>query len=81
MVHKLKTWPVFFEHMIAGRKPFDVRINDRDFRVGDIIISQEWDTIKADYTGREHKAKVTYVLKGMGLLPDYVALGLKEQPQ
>ncbi len=37
-VHHLKTWPQFFEQSRAGVKPFEVRKNDRPFKVGDIIV-------------------------------------------
>jgi len=78
MIHELKTWKNFFDAILDGRKPFDVRKNDRDFKVGDIIIFREWNTIKVDYTGRECKRRVTYILFGFGLMPDCVALGLEK---
>ena len=36
-IHVLKIWPSFFQEMIDGKKPFEVRKNDRDFRVGDVL--------------------------------------------
>jgi len=44
MIHKLKCWPVFFQAVIEGRKPFEVRSRvDRKFRYGDSLLLQEWD--------------------------------------
>lgn len=42
-VHELKTWPYYFEEVWNGTKTFEVRKNDRDFRVGDTLILQEYD--------------------------------------
>ena len=31
MVHELKTWIEYFELVMSGEKPFELRKNDRDF--------------------------------------------------
>ena len=41
--HELKTWPEFFTETRSGRKKFELRRNDRDFRVGDQLLLKEWD--------------------------------------
>jgi len=33
--HRLKTWPQYFEAVLKGTKRFDIRVDDRDFAVGD----------------------------------------------
>lgn len=38
--HKLKTWPVYFDAIERGEKPFDVRRDDRGFQKGDVLILQ-----------------------------------------
>lgn len=64
------------EETIEGNKPFEIRKNDRDFQVGDVLILKEWDNIK--YSGREIGAVVRYVLRDfIGLQEGYVALGLQ----
>jgi hypothetical protein len=75
-VHKLKTWPMFFEAVVRGTKPFEIRKNDRGFEVGDTLILQEWDSTTGEYTGREHRRLVSFVLADWGLEPGYVVLGL-----
>lgn len=43
IVHRLKSWPRFFEAVRSGEKTFEYRINDRGFQKGDIIVLCEWD--------------------------------------
>lgn len=76
MTHELKAYPKYFQETIEGNKPFEIRKNDRNFQVGDVLILKEWDNIK--YSGREIGAVVRYVLRDfIGLQEGYVALGLQ----
>jgi hypothetical protein len=53
-IHEIKCWPVFFEHAIKGLKSFEIRINDRDYKVGDMIRVREYDkynNLIGKYTG------------------------------
>ena len=43
MEHHLKTWPDVFAATRFGLKSFDLRINDRDFKVGDYLILEEFE--------------------------------------
>ena len=85
--HELKTWPEFFEAVAGGAKPFEVRRNDRGYRVGDTLVLREYHPPVPDwnapggYTGREVTRRITYVFDGSGLdedsvQPGYVVLGL-----
>lgn len=77
MTHELKTYPKYFQETIEGNKPFEIRKNDRNFQVGDVLILKEWDNIK--YSGREIGAVVRYVLRDfIGLQEGYVALGVTD---
>lgn len=45
--HDLKSWPEFFEPCMDGSKNFEIRLNDRDYQAGDIVILREF--IPCDY--------------------------------
>ncbi len=75
--HKLKIWPVYFADVRDDRKPFEVRWNDRDYEVGDVLRLREWNPLLREYTGRETRKFVTYKGTCFGIEPGYVVLGLK----
>lgn len=65
--HVLKTWPVFFEAVLEGKKKFEVRSTfDRLFAEGQHILLKEWIPTGEDegYTGRWIHIQVTYTLDG-----------------
>lgn len=81
MVHELKTWIEYFELVMNGNKPFDLRKNDRNFLAGQELLLREWDKDTEKYTGRTLHRKITYVLGGVvgedfGLKEGYCVLGL-----
>ena len=82
MTHALKTWPEYFAAVDSGEKNFEVRRFDRPFKVGDTLLLQEWDNKKEEYTGKEIKRAVTYILSGdvnkFGLFADFCVISLKE---
>ncbi len=41
--HKLKTWPVYFDALWRKLKLFELRKNDRDYRVNDTLLLQEFE--------------------------------------
>jgi len=78
--HELKTWPEFFERILDGSKPFEIRRGDRNFKVGDTLLLKEWKPMAREYTGREVRKVITYTLTGMGLEAGFIALGLATAP-
>jgi hypothetical protein len=75
--HELKAWPSFYDDVASGRKPFEVRKNDRGFQVGDTLRLRRFNPATGEYTGEECMRRVTYVLHGgcFGLAEGYVVLG------
>ena len=61
-VHELKCWPEFYEEIHKNTKNFEVRLNDRDFKVGDILHLKEFNPMNNKYTGREIQRTITYIL-------------------
>lgn len=61
-VHRVKSWPIFFEAALAGDKTHDLRrCDDRNFRVGDTLFLCEYDPKTELYTGRELAMRITYI--------------------
>jgi hypothetical protein len=84
-LHELKTWPEYFQAVARGDKTFEVRKNDRDFRVNDELLLREYKQVtgepdKTGYTGRILHRYVSYVLHGgnFGIEEGYVILGLQK---
>ena len=79
--HELKTWTEYFNEIKSRNKTFELRKNDRDYKVGDILILQDFDNNSGQYSGTEIIANVTYVLYGgvFGLDQGYCIMGLKIQ--
>ena len=64
-IHKLKTWPEYFELMTTGKKTFELRENDRDFKIGDRLDLLEFDPnieVHGAFTGRHTHVFVTHIL-------------------
>ncbi len=84
-VHELKTWPEHFAGLADGTKTFEIRKNDRGFRVGDILVLREWSKYtppSEHYSGREFRFSVTYILKDTGFLqPGYVCMGIQKHKE
>ena len=79
-IHPLKILRVYFEEILKGTKQFELRKNDRDFHVGDLLMLMEIPTLSSVFTGRRAICEVTYVLKDCpeyGLMPGYTVLGIK----
>jgi len=77
-IHTLKTWPPYFQDIWEGRKTAEVRKNDRDFAVGDVLILNEWNPEENEYTGSCLRVLVTHMLRStdgdFGLKRGYVML-------
>lgn len=60
MEHNLKIANEYFEAVNEGLKTFEIRNNDRNFKVEDIVNLEEIDENK-EYTGRKVTGKITYI--------------------
>ena len=78
MTHELKTWPEYFRPVARGEKNFEVRRNDRDFQVGDVLTLRKFNPKIGVYTSAECDKSVTFILhgKGFGVAEGYCVLAL-----
>lgn len=86
--HDVKCHPGPFQDVWDGKKPYEIRKDDRDYCVGDALILSEWDPSphpvlsdrEAGYTGRVISTVITYKTTGgrYGLPVDLCVLALGE---
>lgn len=82
MIHQVKCINPFFEDVMAGRKTFEIRKNDRDYKVGDLMILREYSLEREKYMGRRYLVEITYIYEGskhgkFGLHKGFVILGVR----
>lgn len=78
--HYLKTWCDYYFDVADGRKRFEVRLNDRDYKVGDILVLQCYLPNIKQYLGKSKKYKITYILKDYPAIKEgYVVMSLKRK--
>lgn len=77
-VHDLKTWPEPFAAIRADLKPWDFRLNDRDYQVGDKLRLREWSPTDQVYTGEIEERLVPWILHGghFGVPKDFAIMSL-----
>ena len=61
VMHELKTWPEYFRKVVSGDKTFEIRKNDRDYQVGDMLSLYEWCPEEEQYTKECVIVEVTYI--------------------
>jgi hypothetical protein len=85
VVHEVKCWPEFFAVIKDGRKPFEVRVDDRGYQEGHFIKEREFIPKGRSasalhylaYTGRELLVKIGYIGRNIpGLPKDYVVMAI-----
>jgi len=78
MIHELKTFPDFFNAVISGKKTFEVRKADRDFRVGDMLALNEYDPEAKVYTRNSCLVYIDYILSNEEYTKSgYVVMSIK----
>lgn len=76
VVHELKTHPCFFVDLVTNSKPFEIRKDDRGFKVGHKLRLREWDPNTEDYTGREVGRVIIYIT-AFKQEPGWVVMGIR----
>jgi hypothetical protein len=78
-IHELKTINPYFTDVWDANKEFEIRKDDRNFELGDILWLREYDTGANTYSGRHILAEVSYILPAgefEGLSEGYCAMQL-----
>lgn len=63
MTHEIKSHPAPFRHRWIGVKPWEHRLNDRKYAVGDFLHEREWSPEKG-YSGRSILSKIVCLYDG-----------------
>lgn len=74
--HEIKILPQYFADVSKGIKQFELRKDDRDYQVGDLVILREWN--KGTYTGNSISVIIKYILRDCpeyGLMEGYCIFG------
>lgn len=82
MIHTVKCINPFFEDVLSGRKTFEIRRNDRDYKVGDLMILREYNLERKTYMGGRCLVEIVYIYEGskhgkFGLHKGFVILGIR----
>ncbi|WP_145522081.1 DUF3850 domain-containing protein [Yersinia ruckeri] len=72
--HGLKIRPEFFAPVYQGIKTAEVRLNDRNFQVGDTLTLREFDA--GNYTGSFVNRQITHVADIGDIKPGYVLISV-----
>jgi len=80
-IHDLKIWPEFFDDVDTGRKSFELRRNDRNYQVGEILKLREWAPQNKEYSGRVTYKQINHIMRFADLGSDILTtLGLNPRP-
>ena len=75
MIHDVKVSWMYFEDVLSGKKPFELRWDDRGYAVGDTLLLKE--VRDGTCTGRSCQKLITFKLSEFeGLVPGWCILGL-----
>lgn len=76
-VHELKILPEYYNAVNEEIKTFEIRKNDRNYQVGDVLHLKEWDAER--YTNNSVYVQVTYITD-YAQIDDYVVLAIQSVP-
>ena len=80
-LHKIKIRREYAAPVYEGEKTFEVRINDRDYKVGDYVRFQVVDNdgmTFIDHPLNNKEYVITYVLKNFFVESDWVVFSIRE---
>lgn len=79
MTHELKIYPEHFKEVLLGLKKVEIRLNDRNYQVGDTLLLNEYNPNTRKYSGSQVTRKVDYIIRNVaGLNYDYVIMQISK---
>ena len=75
ILHRLKIKEIFWKRIRSSVKPFEVRLNDRDYQVGDYIMFL---TECGKLPRHSDPYSIPYIHTELGMKEGYVVLSLKK---
>ncbi len=77
-IHFIKSWPEFFSRVVKGEKPWEIRLDDRGYQIGDQVVMEEYSPTTCTYTGAWVQGSIVYMhSEVMGLKDGYVCFTFK----
>ena len=64
----------FRAHM-GSTRCFEIRYNDRGYKVGDLLLLREW-SLANGYSGREITLHITYIFSDFGLKENWLVMSI-----
>jgi len=83
VTHELKCWASVFSEKWHNKKNWEIRLNDRNYKIGDILIEREFfpganNGLGAFGTDEIHE-EVIYILNGgFGLQPGFIIMSTRQ---
>jgi len=83
--HHLKCWPDYYTAVADGTKTFECCKNDRDYKVGDVLVIAEYNPgqmpQEGAYTGNVSVRLVTFILSQFeGVTEGFIIMGMVPCP-
>jgi hypothetical protein len=77
--HILKTWTGYYDDVMKGLKPWELRINDRDYKKGDKLMLKRYSIVEKRFTGEISEYEITYIFNGnqFGVIDGWVLMTIK----
>jgi hypothetical protein len=84
-IHHVKSWPHQFAAVSGGYKTAELRKNDREYNIGDVMVLHEYDPATGVYSGRTADVEITHKLdkdnlcavSKLALSDEYAVLSVK----
>lgn len=68
MIHELKIKDEYLDNLISGRKKFEIRYNDRDYQLDDLLMFKR--------SGVQYPFGITHIHSGLGLENGYIIMSV-----